>query len=98
MLLADDLNQLLNVLPKFVSEPIEKHPNREQLIEIVLDLCFIVFLCGIPQNMNNILCFYEKLAWMLHTLHIIQEALLHLRPNLLVLCDFGNIKSSPMAA
>jgi len=38
MLLADDLNQLLNVLPKFVREPIEQHPNREQLIEIVLDI------------------------------------------------------------
>jgi stage III sporulation protein AA len=38
MLLADDLNQLLNVLPKFISSAIEKHPKREQLIEIVLDI------------------------------------------------------------
>lgn len=38
MLLADDLTQLLNVLPKFVREPLEKHPNRESLIEIVLDI------------------------------------------------------------
>jgi stage III sporulation protein SpoIIIAA len=38
MLLADDLTQLLNVLPKFIREPLEKHPNRESLIEIVLDI------------------------------------------------------------
>jgi stage III sporulation protein SpoIIIAA len=38
MLLADDLKQLLAVLPKFIREPLEKHPNRESLIEIVLDI------------------------------------------------------------
>jgi stage III sporulation protein SpoIIIAA len=38
MLLADDLKQLLDVLPKFIREPLEKHPNREFLIEIVLDI------------------------------------------------------------
>jgi len=38
MLLADDLKQLLDVLPKFVKEPLERHPNRESLIEIVLDI------------------------------------------------------------
>jgi|TARA_B110000971_G_scaffold219093_1_gene259407 stage III sporulation protein AA len=38
MLLADDLNQLLAVLPKFISEILQKHPRREQLIEIVLDI------------------------------------------------------------
>lgn len=38
MLLADDLKQLLDVLPRFVKEPLEKHPNRESLIEIVLDI------------------------------------------------------------
>ena len=38
MLLADDLTQLLKVLPKFVSLPLEKHPNREKLIEVVLDI------------------------------------------------------------
>ena len=38
MLLADDLNQLLDVLPKFISETLQKHPNRGQLIEIVLDI------------------------------------------------------------
>mgnify|MGYP004478349057 CR=1 FL=1 len=38
MLLADDLTQLLKVLPKFVSLPLENHPNREKLIEVVLDI------------------------------------------------------------
>ena len=38
MLLADDLNQLLNILPEFISSPLKKHPRREQLIEIVLDI------------------------------------------------------------
>ena len=38
MLLADDLNQLLDVLPVFISSPLEKHPRREQLVEIVLDI------------------------------------------------------------
>jgi len=38
MLLADDLNQLLDILPKFISTPIKQHPKQEQLIEIVLDI------------------------------------------------------------
>ena len=38
MLLADDLNQLLDVLPKFISDTLQKHPQRGQLIEIVLDI------------------------------------------------------------
>ena len=38
MLLADDLTQLLVVLPTFISGPLEKHPRREQLVEIVLDI------------------------------------------------------------
>ena len=38
MLLADDLNQLLNVLPSYISETLKKHPRREQLIEVVLDI------------------------------------------------------------
>ena len=38
MLLADNLNQLLEILPKFVGKPLEKNENREQLIEIVLDI------------------------------------------------------------
>ncbi len=38
MLLADNLNQLLEILPEFVSKPLEKNKNRIQLIEIVLDI------------------------------------------------------------
>jgi len=38
MLLADDLNQLLDILPTFISTPIKQHPKQEQLIEIVLDI------------------------------------------------------------
>ena len=38
LLLADDLNQLLDVLPTFISDTLHKHPRRAQLIEIVLDL------------------------------------------------------------
>ena len=38
MLLADDLNQLLDVLPKYISDTLQNHPRREQLIEIVLDI------------------------------------------------------------
>ena len=38
MLLADDLTELLNILPNFVSSPLEKHSRREQLVEIVLDI------------------------------------------------------------
>jgi stage III sporulation protein SpoIIIAA len=38
MFLADDLSQLLDVLPRFISLPIEKHPARDQLVEIVLDI------------------------------------------------------------
>jgi len=38
MLLADDLDQLLDILPPFLSKPLENHPKREYLIEIVLDI------------------------------------------------------------
>lgn len=38
MLLADNLDQLLEILPEFVSKPLEKNENRAQLIEIVLDI------------------------------------------------------------
>jgi stage III sporulation protein AA len=38
MLLADDLDKLLDVLPTYVSDSLEKHPSRDQLIEIVLDI------------------------------------------------------------
>jgi stage III sporulation protein SpoIIIAA len=38
MLLADDLNKLLNVLPSYISKALENHPRRELLIEVVLDI------------------------------------------------------------
>ena len=38
MKLVDDLTELLAVLPKFISDSLEKHPQRDQLIEIVLDI------------------------------------------------------------
>lgn len=38
MLIADNLNQLLEILPKFISIPIEKHKKKEDLTEIILDL------------------------------------------------------------
>lgn len=38
MLIADDLEKLLEILPNFVREPLEQHPNRKNLIEVVMDL------------------------------------------------------------
>lgn len=38
MLIADDLNKLLEILPDFVRIPLERHKDRKALIEIVMDL------------------------------------------------------------
>ena len=38
MLIADDLNKLLEILPDFVRQPLEKHPDSKMLIEVVMDL------------------------------------------------------------
>nr|YP_009399537.1 hypothetical protein [Dictyomenia sonderi]ARW69143.1 hypothetical protein [Dictyomenia sonderi] len=38
MLIADDLDKLLNILPEFIKDPLNKHPNKKFLIEIVMDL------------------------------------------------------------
>jgi stage III sporulation protein SpoIIIAA/ribosomal protein L21E len=38
MLLADNLNQLLEIVPDFIRGPLKYHPKREILIEIVLDI------------------------------------------------------------
>nr|YP_009398480.1 hypothetical protein [Lophocladia kuetzingii]ARW67666.1 hypothetical protein [Lophocladia kuetzingii] len=38
MLIADDLDELLDILPDFIRIPLEKHPNKKLLIEIVMDL------------------------------------------------------------
>nr|QCI05992.1 hypothetical protein [Delesseria sanguinea] len=38
MLIADDLNRLLEILPDFIKQPLEKHDHRQYLIEVVMDL------------------------------------------------------------
>nr|QOS04588.1 hypothetical protein [Sarcopeltis skottsbergii] len=38
MLIADDLDKLLQILPDFVRKPLEEHPSRKTLIEVVMDL------------------------------------------------------------
>nr|YP_009774057.1 conserved hypothetical plastid protein [Caulacanthus okamurae]QIZ74674.1 conserved hypothetical plastid protein [Caulacanthus okamurae] len=38
MLIADDLDKLLEILPDFVRNPLGKHPDRKFLLEIVMDL------------------------------------------------------------
>nr|YP_009296162.1 hypothetical protein Sebd_010 [Sebdenia flabellata]AOM65097.1 hypothetical protein Sebd_010 [Sebdenia flabellata] len=38
MLIADDLDKLLEILPDFICEPLAKHPDRKSLIEVVMDL------------------------------------------------------------
>nr|QUE28061.1 Ycf45 [Sahlingia subintegra] len=38
MLITDDLSKLLESLPPFVREPLEKHTQKENLIEVVMDL------------------------------------------------------------
>ena len=38
MLIADDLDNLLSILPEFVKKPLDKHFNKKLLIEIVMDL------------------------------------------------------------
>lgn len=38
MLIADDLDELLQILPDFVRKPLEEHPSRKNLIEVVMDL------------------------------------------------------------
>nr|YP_009313532.1 Hypothetical protein ycf45 [Galaxaura rugosa]SCW21786.1 Hypothetical protein ycf45 [Galaxaura rugosa] len=38
MLITDDLEQLLEVLPYFIRNPLELHSNRKNLIEVVMDL------------------------------------------------------------
>ncbi len=35
---TDDLPQLLEILPAYIREQLEEHPQRDQLIEVVLDL------------------------------------------------------------
>nr|YP_009394784.1 hypothetical protein [Polysiphonia elongata]ARW63346.1 hypothetical protein [Polysiphonia elongata] len=38
MLIADDLDKLLSILPDFIKIPLRSHPNKKFLIEVVMDL------------------------------------------------------------
>nr|YP_010850853.1 hypothetical protein Ycf45 [Lophurella mutabilis]WGH13508.1 hypothetical protein Ycf45 [Lophurella mutabilis] len=38
MLIADDLDKLLDILPEFIQDPLNKHIRKKSLIEIVMDL------------------------------------------------------------
>nr|YP_009394987.1 hypothetical protein [Polysiphonia stricta]ARW63549.1 hypothetical protein [Polysiphonia stricta] len=38
MLIADDLDNLLDILPDFVKKPLNEHSNKKLLIEVVMDL------------------------------------------------------------
>nr|YP_010851051.1 hypothetical protein Ycf45 [Aphanocladia stichidiosa]WGH13903.1 hypothetical protein Ycf45 [Aphanocladia stichidiosa] len=38
MLIADDLDKLLDILPEFIQDPLNKHSRKKSLIEIVMDL------------------------------------------------------------
>nr|QVQ56772.1 hypothetical protein [Erythrocystis saccata] len=38
MLIADDLNDFLDILPDFIKIPLKSHPNKKFLIEVVMDL------------------------------------------------------------
>lgn len=38
MLIADDLDKLLNILPDFIYQPLKNHPKRKLLLEVVIDL------------------------------------------------------------
>jgi stage III sporulation protein AA len=38
MLLADDLQQLFEIVPDFIQKPLKNHPKQELLIEVVLDI------------------------------------------------------------
>ena len=38
MLIADDLEKLLEILPDYIKDSLKVHPNRQQLIEIIMDL------------------------------------------------------------
>jgi stage III sporulation protein SpoIIIAA len=38
MLIRDDLQKLLDILPQEIRQVIELHPSRDSLIEVVMDL------------------------------------------------------------
>nr|BCG67750.1 conserved protein [Haptophyceae sp. NIES-3900] len=38
MLIADDLDKLLKILPEYIKDSLKTHPKRQELIEIIMDL------------------------------------------------------------
>jgi len=39
MTITDDLQKLLDILPQDLRQILEKHPQRDSLVEVVFDLC-----------------------------------------------------------
>jgi stage III sporulation protein SpoIIIAA len=68
MQLANDLEQLLGILPSFISNPLKDHQKQEQLIEIILDIgrrpearfsgdntCYLSYRTIVWQDLDSIL-------------------------------------------
>jgi stage III sporulation protein SpoIIIAA len=68
MQLANDLEQLLNILPLFISKPLKAHQNHEQLMEVILDIgrrpearfsggstCYLSYRTIVWQDLDSIL-------------------------------------------
>jgi len=63
MLIADDLDRLLAILPEFVRRPLEQHKKRKFLIEVVMDLGRrpeVRFPSG-PEYLSNLLISWHDL-------------------------------------
>lgn len=68
MQLAKDLEQLLDILPSFISNPLKDHQKQEQLIEVILDIgrrpearfsggntCYLSYRTIVWQDLDSIL-------------------------------------------
>lgn len=68
MQLANDLEQLLNIFPSFISNPLKAHQNHEQLMEVILDIgrrpearfsggstCYLSYRTIVWQDLDSIL-------------------------------------------
>jgi stage III sporulation protein SpoIIIAA len=68
MQLANDLEQLLDILPSFVSNPLKDHQKHEQLVEVILDIgrrpearfsggstCYLSYRTILWQDLDSIL-------------------------------------------
>ena len=68
MQLANDLEQLVNILPLFISKPLKAHQNHEQLMEVILDIgrrpearfsggvtCYLSYRTIVWQDLDSIL-------------------------------------------